>query len=82
MITKTRIHASSASPFRALHISDNHIALADMRDGERKMRLAKERSEAFGGSESVAAHFMKQLTHAKENRLPILHTGDIYDFVS
>ena len=82
LITKTRIQVGADSPFRALHMTDNHIALADARDGERKMRLAESRSEAFGGADRLTALFQKQLSYAKENRLPILHTGDICDFVS
>ena len=45
-ITKTRIEIGLEKPFRALHMSDNHIALADNRDDERKIKLAESRTAA------------------------------------
>ena len=84
-ITKTRIEIGLEKPFRALHMSDNHIALADARDDERKNRLAEKRTEAFNhGKEGNVAmeEYALQLDYARKNGLPVLYTGDLCDFVS
>ena len=82
-LTKTRVDIGLKQPFRALHISDNHIALADSRDGERKMALADKRSAAFDHGEDVSRRILaQQLDYARANHLPVLHTGDLCDFVS
>ena len=81
--TLTRIPIGLDAPFRALHLSDNHLSLADSRDDERKNRLAQRRQREFDSAgKGVMLHITEQLAYAKENRLPILHTGDLIDFVS
>ena len=68
-------------PFEVLHISDTHLTLADEReqDGGRKLELAQKRAEVF-------PHAQQQLEEAaalaREMGAPILHTGDLTDFVS
>ena len=84
-ITKTRIEIGLEKPFRALHMSDNHIALADERDDARKIKLAEGRTQAFnhGKTGNVAVEeYERQLDYARAHRLPILYTGDLCDFVS
>ncbi len=82
-LEKTRIEIGLDRPFRALHMSDNHIAFADARDGQRKMDLAAKRSAAFNrGGKTVDAMLNEQLGYARENGLLVLHTGDLIDFVS
>ena len=84
-IIKTRIEIGLEKPFRALHMSDNHIALADERDDARKMELAEGRTRAFnhGKTGNVAVEeYERQLDYARAHRLPILYTGDLCDFVS
>lgn len=84
-ITKTRIEIGLEKPFRALHMSDNHIALADNRDDERKIKLAESRTAAFnhGKPGNVAMEeYALQLDYARSHRLPVLYTGDLCDFVS
>lgn len=85
VITKTRIEIGLDAPFKALHISDNHIALADARDDERKIRLAEGRTAAFDGSQAPGAaerEYALQRAYACAHNLPVLHTGDLCDFVS
>ena len=84
-ITKTRLEIGLEKPFRALHMSDNHIALADNRDDERKIKLAESRTAAFnhGKPGNVAMEeYALQLDYARSHRLPVLYTGDLCDFVS
>ena len=82
-IEKIRVEVGAEKPFRALHLSDNHLAFADLRDGQRKVDLALRRHAAFDqGSGSVEALLEEQLAYARENNLPVLYTGDLIDFVS
>lgn len=81
-LTITKIALGLKKPFRALHLSDNHLAFADERDDERKNILAENRQKAFDYHGGVMKHLNEQLTYAKENALPILYTGDFIDFVS
>ncbi len=78
-ITGTVIPIGLEKPFRALHISDSHIAFADERDGERKTELAKKRFAVF---EHAPEYLDEQLAYAKNEGIPILYTGDFCDFVS
>ncbi len=81
--TLTRIAIGLAEPFRALHLSDNHLSLADDRDDERKNLLAQRRQKEFDSArKGIMFHLTEQLTYAKERSLPILYTGDMIDFVS
>ncbi len=82
-ITKTTILIGLEKPFRALHMSDNHVALADERETMRKRELAKNRTEAFSRNGNTALSFLEEMVaYAKKEGMPILHTGDLYDFVS
>ena len=78
-VIKTRIEVGAEKSFRVLHITDNHVALADERDDERKTELSRRRRGDFPLAEQ---YLTEQIEYARENRLPILHTGDMLDFVS
>ncbi len=81
--TMTHIKIGLPAPFRALHLSDNHLSLADARDDERKNLLAERRQKEFDSAgKGIMVNLEEQLAYAKENRLPILYTGDLIDFVS
>lgn len=80
---KTRIAIGLDKPFYALHLSDAHLALADERDGERKMLLAEKRTREFDAHAGGAYKNLRmQLDYAREKKLPVLYTGDLIDFVS
>ncbi len=65
--------------FSALHISDTHLALADNRDNERKIKLAAGRVRFFPHAE----HYLDAaISHARLNKLMLIHTGDLIDFTS
>ena len=83
ILEKTTIAIGLPKPFRALHITDSHIAYADERDGERKMALAEKRYSAFETEPFGATRFLKEhLDYARQEKLPVLCTGDVCDFVS
>ena len=78
-IIRTQIQIGLETPVRVLHISDVHLTLADMRDGERKVKLAEARLPAFPHAEALLQEVGDL---SKEQNLPILTTGDLIDFVS
>ena len=78
-ITETKIKAGASEPFRLLHISDTHLTLADERDGPRKRGLAADPSKYFVKAEEYLDQACKM---AKSENTPIVHTGDLIDFVS
>lgn len=78
-IISARLDIGVEKPFKVIHISDTHLTLADMRDGERKVELSKARSKFFKQAEEVLAQ--TEELH-RELGLPVIHTGDLIDFVS
>ncbi|MBQ3178530.1 MAG: metallophosphoesterase [Clostridia bacterium] len=84
LITEITIPVGAEKPFRMLHMSDNHLSLADERDNERKNTLAAARANAFTGNhpEKLLENLADLMDFAKKENLTILHTGDMIDFVS
>ena len=78
-LIETTLHIGAKEPFRVLHVSDTHLTDADLRDGERKVALAEKRSKIFPYAEKTLEFASKA---AKEKGVPIVHTGDLLDFVS
>ena len=78
-IPETELHIGVEAPFTVLHMSDTHLTLADLRDGERKVTLAEKRLKYFPHAEALLTAASEL---AKQHRAPILHTGDLIDFVS
>ena len=78
-ILETKLRIGVKEPFRVLHASDTHLTYADMRDGERKVTLSGDREKIFSHAEEMLA-FIGDV--AEERGLPILHSGDLIDFVS
>lgn len=78
-IIKTAIPLGVETPFQVLHLSDTHLTRADLRDGERKVKLAENRLSIFPEAEAV---LQSACATAKELQVPIIHTGDLIDFVS
>ena len=73
------IEVRAEKPFSILHVSDSHLALADNRNDERKVKLSAKRTKIFGDSYSKIESLRN---FAKDNNLMIVHTGDLLDFVS
>ena len=78
-IIETKINVGASEPFRLLHISDTHITLADERDDQRKRDLAVDRVRGFPKAEQYLDEACQM---AKQENIPIVHTGDLIDFVS
>ena len=75
----SRIEIGLPAPIRVLHASDTHLTHADARDGQRKVDLAKSRLPGFPDAD---AHLGELGRLSCELGLPIMHTGDLIDFVS
>ncbi len=78
-VVETRLHIGLPAPVSLLHISDTHLTYADERDDQRKMDLAAGRAPCFPHN---ADDLRVECAYAKEAGIPILHTGDLIDFVS
>lgn len=74
-----KIHIGAEKPFSVLHVSDTHLCFADSRDNERKNELAARRTLGFPGAEQNAE---ETVAFACRNSMPVIHTGDLIDFVS
>ncbi|MBQ8351891.1 MAG: metallophosphoesterase [Clostridia bacterium] len=79
-IIESTLHIGVKTPFTVVHISDTHLTYADLRDGERKVELAKGRKTCFPYDEEAVLLLASDT--AKEKGAPIVHTGDLIDFVS
>lgn len=71
-IVKTELKLGAAAPFKLLHVTDSHIALDD--PGEDFGRF-----QFFSNAEQ---YFIEMAQYARENNMPMLHTGDFLDFTS
>ena len=67
-------------PFELVHATDTHFSYGDARDGERKIRHAEGRAEVFGAQQELWATYAEATARAR--KAPIVHTGDLIDFVS
>ncbi len=75
----TELKVGAEKTFEIIHLSDTHLTCADARDTDRKVLLAKERLTCFNEAEECLDLAGKL---AKEKGAPIIHTGDLIDFVS
>lgn len=78
-IRELTLKVCAKKKFEALLLSDTHLTAFDSRDEEKKSRLARYRNREFPWAEY---YLRQQLAYAKEHKLPILHAGDMIDFVS
>ena len=77
-IIKTTINIGIEKPVKVLHITDTHLTLND--SGEPDLsRHFKFNTET---EEKAIPYYMQAIAYAKENNLPLLHTGDMLDFLS
>ena len=76
---ETSLCVGAEKPFRVMHVSDTHLTVADMRDGERKVAMAIERRDIFPHADEMLETICKM---SKEEELQIIHSGDLIDFVS
>lgn len=79
-IIQTEIKIGVKRPVKLIHASDTHLTLADERDNERKRSLAEERHKCYFPDNDRLMDELEE--YAKKTGYPILHTGDLIDFVS
>ena len=72
-----------ARPVKLLHVSDTHLSYADERDDSAKRALAARRRDTFGDADGRCARFLREaIQYARDSGAPLVHTGDLIDFVS
>ena len=76
-LLKNTIKIGLEKPLKILHVPDSHIALADEFDNERKHELL---NRLF--SPEKEKYLYEHIAYAKENCDILVHTGDLFDFVS
>ena len=76
-LLKNEIKIGLEKPLRVLHVTDSHIALADEYDSELKHKLC---GQKFSPEKEKYLH--EQIAYAKKNCDILVHTGDMFDFVS
>lgn len=83
-LEKTAIKIGIEKPFKLLHVTDTHLCMADERDDLRKRALAANRAKAFEGSDTGCCleYFRQSCDFAREQNALLVHTGDLFDFVS
>ena len=83
-IKEYTLDIGAEKPFSVFHMSDNHICLADERDGEHKTQLYKNRIYGFTGGRPERQDEIHPAMFAciRKSGLPLVHTGDLIDFVS
>lgn len=78
-IRKLKIKLGAKRPFSVFHMSDDHLVFTDSRNDEKKAKLAMYRHREFPYAN---LYHERLLNYAKEHKLPIIHTGDLIDFLS
>ena len=83
-LEKNTIKIGIEKPFRILHVTDTHLCMANERDDLRKQQLAVNRAKAFeGNTPGCCMEYFKQgCDFAREQGALLVHTGDLFDFVS
>ena len=78
---KITIKAGAARPFGALHVSDTHLASMDAEEAAagKVVEYVGKRGKHFA---DAPAMFAATLKYVEKKKLPILHTGDLVDFMS
>lgn len=81
---RTTLSVGLSSPLRVLHLSDTHFCYADDLDEVRVQGLAARRLGEFEGENTgcIERYWAEAMAYARENCLPVLHTGDLIDFLS
>ncbi len=75
-VLQTTIKIGLPTPVKLLHVTDTHIALDDDRVSNRAACFDKD----FENCSHV--YFFQALEYAREKGIPMLHTGDLIDFLS
>lgn len=76
-VLKTTVQIGLDKPFRFLHVTDSHICLDDEGKPSGRQSWVHQKFE-----NCEIEYFLAVCEHAKREGLPVVHTGDIYDFQS
>lgn len=76
-ILKTEIKVGLTAPVKFLHVTDSHIAMDDPGQDCGRARVFEKDKPG-----SSMLYFRQAIAYAKEYNMPILHTGDLIDFLS
>ena len=76
-LVRSTLEIGLEKPIKILHVTDSHVAYVDENDNERKHELA-----ARFSSPDREKYLFEHIAYAKENCDVLVHTGDMFDFVS
>ena len=77
-LTNVEIKVGLKKPMKFLHVTDSHLITWDERSPKQE-DIYKKRIKVFSLSRK---RWEMTLAYAKENNLPILNTGDVFDFTT
>ena len=87
--TKLSLAVGAEKPFSALHFSDTHICMLDPAElltwTTKELNLYEARNNGIfnkGGFPFAMQSLAATLAYAKKNNMPMLNTGDLFDFRS
>ncbi|MBR5409587.1 MAG: metallophosphoesterase [Clostridia bacterium] len=76
-LIKSTLNIGLEKPVKILHVTDSHLGFVDEYDNPRKHELA---NRLF--SPDKEKYLYEHIAYAKENCDVLVHTGDLFDFVS
>lgn len=76
-LIKSTLNIGLEKPLKILHVTDSHLGFVDEYDNPRKHELA---NRLF--SPDKEKYLYEHIAYAKENCDVLVHTGDLFDFVS
>jgi len=79
--TPLRISVGASRPFHVLHASDTHISFMNDADRRDKTRAHYEASRTACFGHHAADYFVGTFDYARRNGMPLLHTGDLIDYI-
>lgn len=77
-IIRNTINIGIERPFRFLQITDTHLAIDDVERISNRWQCF----ESPDNRGQIEDYFLQALKYAKQNRLFVVHTGDLLDFLS
>lgn len=77
ILEKSVVKIGLEKPVKILHVTDSHISFVDEYDNERKHELA---NRLFNPEKEK--YLYEHIAYSKENCDILVHTGDLFDFVS
>ena len=76
-VLKTTVKIGLPEPVKLLHVTDTHVAYDDPGNN-----CGRQMFFDGGVKDQIVNYFQQALAYAKENQLPIVHTGDLIDYIS